>query len=126
MKELLDTLFNHERYQTISVIIAASMLLWFYGCESTCPSLLDPTSKINRTQLQAELDIIVIKAEAAAVSLDAQDHLKDLLLQQALTAGAAGTVNPLALVTGIAAILGIGAGADNVRKRIEIKKLTHS
>lgn len=126
MAKLIDTLFNHERYQTISVIIAATMLLWFYGCESTCPSLLDPSAKVNRTGLQMELDIIVARAEAGIADMDKQDRLKDMILQQAIAAGQAGTVNPLALITSIATILGIGAGADNVRKRIEIKKLTHS
>jgi len=126
MTNLLKTLFNHERYQTISIIIAAAMLLWFYGCESTCQSLLDPGAKVNRVGLQMELDIIVARAEAGIQDIEKQDRLKDMVLQQAITAGQAGTVNPLALITSIGAVLGIGAGADNVRKRIEIKKLTHS
>lgn len=126
MQKLLDTLFNHERWQTISIIIAMVLLGWFYGCESTCTSLLDPKLKVNRTGLQMELDIIVARAEAGIADIEKQDRLKDMILQQAIAAGQAGTINPLALVTSIAAILGVGAGADNVRKRIEIKKLTHS
>lgn len=126
MKKLIETLFNHERYQTISVIIVAGLLLWFYGCESTTRSLLDPSAKVNRAELQIELDIIVARAEVGIADIEQQDRLKDMLLQQAIVAGQAGTVNPLALATSLAAVLGIGAGADNVRKRIEIKKLTHS
>lgn len=126
MQKLFDLLLNHERYQTIATIAAAALLLWFYGCESTCPSLLDPGAKVNRVGLQMELDIIVARAEAGIADMDKRDRLKDMLLQQAIAAGQAGTVNPLALITSIAAILGVGAGADNVRKRIEIKKLTRS
>lgn len=124
MKKLLDTLFNHERYQTISLLIATGLLLWFLGCEPKCKSLIDPTQRITRGELDIEIEILISKANLEYASLEQQEKLRDFLLQQALTSASTGTVNPIALMTSVAALLGLGATADNVRKRKVIKRLT--
>lgn len=124
MKKLLDTLFNHERYQIISLLIATGLLIWFLGCEPKCKSLIDPTQQVTRAELEIEIDSIISQANIAYASLEKQEELRDFLFQQSLAGLTAGTVNPLALIGSAATILGIGAGADNIRKRKEIKRLT--
>jgi len=124
MKNLLLLLFNHERYQSISVIAACLMLLWFFGCPSQCPSILDPAKKVNAIELKAELDFLISKAESGRASIAQQEHLKNLVLQQAILASQTGTINPVALFSSIGAILGTGAVIDNVRKRKEIKSMS--
>lgn len=126
MHECLKTLFNHERYQTIAVIVTCLLLIWFYGCESTCQSLIDPTKKLNAIELQGELDLILAKAENGRASIEQQEQLKKTILQQAIIAAQTGTINPIALLTSVGTILGIGATVDNVRKRKEIKTLHNS
>jgi len=123
MAKLLDTLFNHERYQTLSVIAGVLLLIWFWGCQSEVTSLLEPEQKVNRQELELELNSIMAVAEMRFAQMDQQDELKQFLMQQALLVGQTGTINPFALLTSIGAILGIGATVDNVRKRKELKSL---
>lgn len=124
MKKLLTILFNHERYQSISIIVCAALLLYFYGCEPKCKSLIDPSTKINRAELDIEVESIIAKANASYISLEQQEELRQLLFQQALAAASTGSVNPLSLFSSIGILLGVGATVDNVRKRKEIKRLT--
>ena len=124
MKNLLLLLFNHERYQSISIIIAGVLLLFFYGCEPRVKSIIEPGTQITRSELDAEIEIFVAKANAGYTSLESQEKLREVLFEQALTATSTGTINPIGVLTSIGVILGLGAGIDNVRKRKEIKKLT--
>ena len=124
MKNLLSTLFNHERYQTISIIACALLLLWFYGCEPKCQSILNTETKVSRAELETEIDIFIAKANAGYTSLEQQEQLRQLLFEQALQSAATGAFNPIALMTSVGAILGLGATADNIRKRKEIKRLS--
>jgi len=119
----LKQLFNHERYQAIGVIVCIALAIWLVSCESQVRSIIDPTKKVNRNELQAEADYTLSLIADRMEDLSRQDELKKLLLQNALLFSEAGTINPYGLIVGIAGILGIGATVDNVRKRQTIKKL---
>ena len=121
--KLFNTLFNHERYQSISVLITIAFLLYFFGCESKVRSVTNPERKITRSELQLELDTLVSKCEIGFSQLDKQDEIRNLILQQALIAANATSFNPIGLITSLGTVLGIGATVDNVRKRKEIKKI---
>lgn len=121
--QTLKDLFNHERYESIAIIIAAGLLIWFYGCDSKVPSIINPEIQVNRTELQMEIDQLLSLAEYRYTQLDQQDLLKEALLTHAMLVAQGGTLNPIAVITAIAGILGIGATVDNVRKRKEIKSL---
>lgn len=121
--QTLKDLFNHERYESIAIVIAAGLLIWFYGCDSKVPSITDPAVQVNRTELQMEIDQLLSLAEYRYTQLDEQDRIKEALLTHAILVAQGGTLNPIAVVTAIAGILGIGATVDNVRKRKEIKSL---
>lgn len=123
MNEIFNKLFNHERYQTISILIIAAGLVFLYSCESKVRSLTDPTIKVNRIELESELEAIVKSAEFKFADLERQEALKDLLFEQSLIAASSGTINPIALLTTIGTIFGAGATIDNIRKRKEIKVL---
>lgn len=123
MKKLLNTLFNHERYQSVSVIVVGSLLIWFYGCESSVESIVTPEKKVTRAELRIEIESLIAMTDLRRIDLDKQDEIKSLLLKNALLIASGGAVNPVGVVTALAAVLGIGAAADNVRKRKEIKKL---
>lgn len=124
MNKLIDILFNHERYQTIATIICAILLICFYGCEVKCKSILNPTEKVTRAELDVEIEALIAKANAGYASLEQQEKLRDILFQQAMSSASTGIFNPIALITSCAGLLGVGATVDNVRKRKEIKRLT--
>lgn len=120
MDKLL-TFLNHERYQVISAVLCLSLIVWFWGCESQVQSVVDPARKINRDELTAEVDFFLASAEIRFKDLDRQDEFKQYVLNQALLYGQTGTLNPVGIVATLAGILGVGAIADNVRKRKVIK-----
>jgi len=122
MSKILNELFNHERYETVAVAICAMLLIWFYGCESKIPSILNPLEKVTRAQFELEIDSFYAKAELRLTALDKQDELKRLLFEKSLLIAQGGAVNPIGIVTSLAAILGIGATVDNVRTRKKLKK----
>lgn len=121
----LKNLFNHERYQTIAAILICILLIWFYGCDSRVPSLTRDNVQVNRGELALEIQTLEGLIELRYKNLDRQDLLKQTIVNQALITGAAGTLNPIGLMTALAALLGTGATIDNVRKRKEIKTLTN-
>jgi len=120
MTKLLEFL-NHERYQTVSVVVAACLLVWFWGCQSQVRSLTDPGVKVTRSELTAELDYLLSSAEIRFAELDKQDAFKKQVLDSAILYGQTGTLNPMGLIATLASILGVGAIADNVRKRKVIR-----
>jgi len=124
LKNFLITLFNHERYQTTTTLLAVSAIIWFIGCPARTKSLIDPTKQIGRQELQLEIEQLLQKAELGFGNIERQEKIRELLFQQSLIAVGTGTFNPSAFMLTIGSILGLGATIDNVRKRKEIKKLT--
>ncbi len=123
MKKLLSTLFNHERYQSISVLVAIILLSIWWGCEPKSPSIRNPKLKVTRAQLESELDSIIVQVQNSVDDMDRQEKVLDFLFRQALIIGQTGAINPIAILTSLGTILGIGAGVDNVRNRKKIKTL---
>lgn len=105
----------------IAVIIIPLVLLFLYGCSSTVFSIISPTEKVNRAQLQLEVDTFIASAEQRFTELDEQDRIKALLLEHAFIIAETNSINPLALLTTFGSVLGLGAVADNVRKRKVIR-----
>lgn len=124
MKKLLGILFNHERYQTISFLVVLVLLLWFFGCEPRCKSIIYPDQTVTRPELELEIESVIAKANIGYATLEKQEQLRDILLQQAMNSVSTGSFNPVALISSVAAVLGVGTAVDNVRKRKEIKRLT--
>jgi len=114
---------NGVTFLTITLIIVFSLVIWLAGCHSTCESLLFPGNQITRTELDSEVKHFLVIAEQRAETLNEKDALKNALFNFALTSAETGTVNPIALLMTFGSILGVGAAADNIRKRVKTKKL---
>ena len=98
-------------------------MLWILGCPSTVNSIQDPKRKVTRAELQAEIDYMLSIAEVRFKDLEKLDQLKKILFNSSVLLASGGTVNPIGVVTSIAAILGVGATVDNVRKRKKLKEV---
>jgi len=105
----------------ISLALGAILLFFAYGCEPETKSLIDPNIKVNRTQLQSELEFLVATSHARFQDLDRQQEFRDMILQQSIIIAETGDINPVGLLTSIIALLGIGAGADDLRIRKKLK-----
>lgn len=117
MLEKLRTFFNHERYQVIALAVGIALVFWFVGCESEVSSMLSPGKKVNRTELQAELNLYLATAERKFKSLEQQEAIKKWVFENAILVSETGTLNPQGLINTLFAVMGIGALTDNVRKR---------
>lgn len=126
MKKLLDTLLNHERYQTIAIFLIVALLIWTYGCPSKVDSLRSPGKRVTRAEFEIETKGLLSTAEVRLIDLDRQDNIKRLIFENLLLTAQSGQFNLVGLVAGVATILGIGATVDNVRKRKELKDIKNT
>jgi len=105
---------------TISVTIG--VLFFVYACEPKVQSLVYDTKRVNRQELQLELDQMIGLAQLRMVDLDRQEQLRAVILQNALILVQGQPFNPVGLITGIAALYGITTGASNVTKVVKTAK----
>lgn len=124
LKKLLKFL-NHERAQIVAVGICLVLVIWGTSCESKVTSLVMPGIKVTRTELQSEVDSFLVRAAQRFKNLDLQDSFKALVFDKVLLFTQTGTFNPAGIVQAVITILGIGAIADNVGKRRDLKKLNN-
>ncbi len=121
MWNTIKNLFNHERYQTIAILISTMLLLWCYACESKVTSLKSPDRQVTRKELRAELDYLLAEADYRFDKLDQIDAFKQTVFEHMLLWSQTGTINPMGVIASLLAVLGVGATVDNVRKRADLK-----
>lgn len=102
--------------------VAIGLIFYAYGCEPETQSMLDPGKKVSRMELESEIEFLLARSRIRVADLDRQQELRNLILQQTLIVAESGGVNPVGIITAILAIMGIGAGADDIRLRRERSK----
>lgn len=107
----------------IGQVLAALIVIWIYGCESTVTSLNGPELRVTRTELNHELEQFLALANIKFAQLDKQDEFKRIIFNNAVILGTGGTVNPIGVITALFALTGLAATADDIRLRKERKKL---
>lgn len=112
---------NHERYHVLTICLVLLILFVLFSCESQVTSLITPTEKVNRGELQLELDTYFRTAELRFKQLDQQDLFKQQLHNFLIPIAQGGAINWTGLVISLGGLLGIGAEIDNVRRRKEAK-----
>lgn len=105
----------------IAFVLLTVFLFWGYGCPPRVPSLLDSTTKVTRPELQVELDRIIATAEFRLADLDRQDQFRDIIFKNALLMVEGGTLNPIGILTGLAALYGVTRGAKDIKDRVKKK-----
>lgn len=122
MLKLLN-FFNENHWYIIGGIIVTGLMVWLYGCQSKVASIIDPTKKVTRDELQLESDYLIGQLKVKMTDLDKQDKLKALLLEQAAIFGQTGQFNPTGLMNACISIGAIAFGLDRNRK-YKIEKST--
>lgn len=108
IKEHLTSLFI--------IVIAVGFAFYIQGCPPKVPSLIDDTTPVTRQELQLELDTIIQTAEFRMADLQRQEDFRAIILQNALILVQGQPLNPLGILTGIAALYGISQTASKVTK----------
>jgi len=114
--------FKQNYIRILSLAAGICVLLWAYGCAPTVQSLIDPTKKVTSAELRIEFDTLVSVFEIRQLDIERQNKFRELLTRNALLAVQTGTFNPLGVLTGLAALYGVGSVAKdtkNVVKRIK-------
>jgi len=108
---------SHNTGITIAFFITTAIMVWCYGCEAQVQSISDPSRKVTWDELNMEVETLLKTAEIRYGQLDKQEEIREALFNHALLAAQGGGINPIGLMTTLAAITGIGATVDNVTKR---------
>lgn len=118
----LKEFLNHNRYQVISTILICLVLVWTYACQPQVASMQSPGIKVNRSELQMELEHFIALAEIRFEDLHRQEQLRQTLFEHTTLWATSGTINPIGVLMSVGALLGLGAVTDNVRTKIKAKK----
>lgn len=125
---------RHNQGFFVSLLICIPIGVWFYGCDSTTQSLLDPSVKVTKPELQFEysseirrleneLEDLKSQADLRLQDIARQDEIKAALYNHAVGWTSGQPINPVGLLTTLGGILGIGAVIDNRRKDVLIKTM---
>lgn len=117
------TIIRHNQGLAISSVIAFTILVWVWGCQSQVTSIVNPTIFVTRGELDIEVESFVARAELKYADLNRQDEIKSTVFNVAIDFMKGGQINPVALAIVIGNILGLGAIIDNRRKDVLIKTL---
>lgn len=108
---------------TCTIIICVFLCIWAYGCQPTVPSMTDPSRRVTRAELQLELEQLQSLFEIRNKSLEDQEQLRQLVMQNVLLIAQTGTINPLGLITAVLGFYG-AVSATRDTKNLVKKKLT--
>lgn len=103
----------------IGILTCIIFTFYCYACESQVRSLTDRTQLVNRQELQLELDQFINMAQLRMADLDKQDKLRAIVLQNALILVQGQPLNPVGILTAIAAVYGATQGGCNIRKGVK-------
>jgi len=125
--ERIDTLskifelIKEHPYKFFAVLIVLALFLWAASCSPKVKSVIDPPRMVNKFELQAELDLIIVQFENKFESIAQQEEFVTALFDAAAQMYTTGTIDPVGVGLTFLGILGLGAGADDVRLRRRIK-----
>jgi len=101
----------------ISAICCAGFALYAFGCRPETKSLIHPNIKVDRSELNIEIDTLLAQYENRVADIERQEQLRKFIFEQTLVVAQGNTLNPAGIITALFAILGAGAAADDVRLR---------
>ncbi len=115
---MLSFIFKYKSI-IVTVIITFAVIIWCYGCEAKVESLRSNVKRVNRQELQLELDTIITMAQLRMADLDKQEQLRGIVLQNALILVEGQPFNPLGILTAVAALYGTMQGGTNISRVVK-------
>ena len=109
----------------ISAICCVGFALYAFGCRPETKSLIHPGIKVDRSELNIEIDTLLAQYENRVADIERQEQLKKFIFEQTLVVAQGGSPNPVGILTALFAILGAGATADDVRLRRQRAKVPY-
>ena len=113
--------FKKHATLLITILVTVGLVFYLVACEPKTISLRETNKKVNRQELQLELDQIIGLAQLRMVDLDRQEQLRAIILQNALVLVQGQPFNPVGLITAAAAIYGLTQGGKNISKVVASK-----
>lgn len=107
---------------SITILVSFGLLFFAFACEPKVPSLISRDKMVNRQELQLELDQLIGLAQLRMINLDKQEELRAIILQNALVLVQGQPLNPVGIITAIAAVYGATQGGKNVSKVVKEKR----
>lgn len=97
-----------KNYRTLLIYgVTIGVMLYLYACDSQVRSLDGSRRLVNRSELQQELDTLIAKFDIRLASLDRQDRLREMIVNNAMLIAQGNPFNPIGLLTGIATVYGV-------------------
>ena len=106
----------------IVAIVGCGFMLYSEGCEPKVKSLIAPAQQVNRQELQLELDQIIGMAQLRMADLDKQEQFRAIILENALILVQGQPLNPIGIITAMAAVYGATQGGRNITKVVKEKR----
>lgn len=100
-------------------IIGLGFMFYSYGCEPKVKSLIHDQHRINRQELQLELDQLINMAQLRMADLDKQEQFRSIILQNALILVQGQPLNPVGIITAFAAVYGAMQGGRTITKVVK-------
>ncbi len=105
--------------------VTIGVFMFLYACESRVRSLDGSKRLVNRAELNAQLNHYLDTVDIRFASLDRQDKLRSLILNNAMIVIQGNPFNPIGMLTGVLSLYGITQAAKNttgVIKNVRAKR----
>lgn len=99
--------------------VTIGVLVFVYACESKVRSLDGTNRLVGRAELQAELNTYLDKVDIRFASLDRQEKLRSIILNNAMIVMQGQPFDPVGLITAILTVYGITQAAKNTSGAIK-------
>lgn len=110
---------SKNKAKIITWCVTGFVLFYMYACESQVRSLNNSKRLVNRAELQAEFNHFIDTADIRFASLDRQDKLRAIILNNALIVMQGQPFNPVGLITAMLSVYGVAQAAKNTSGAIK-------
>lgn len=115
---IMEWIKKHKTF-LISALVCIGLLFYCYACEAKVRSLTGNNRFVNRQELQLELDQYIGMAQLRVADLDKQEALRAVILQNALVLVQGQPLNPVGIITAIAAVFGAMQGGKTITQGVK-------
>lgn len=99
--------------------VTIGILIFLYACESKVRSLNNSKHLVNRAELTAEFNALIDRYDIRYASLDRQDKIREIVLNNAMFVVQGQVLNPVGLLTAILSVYGVTQAAKNTTGAIK-------